>query len=226
MNIVLLQRLGFIRKLFGNGTVKKMRYIKFTQYDLKKLYSVAYDFNEDISRRESFSEARSNNYFDFIHDRPSTIYLDKQQMTPSGFSKQHNEFFKTSPLVSNFNTKTNEEDAQFLHSLDVIKLVNKFAGSFFTNMLFNTIDLPNTRNLKTINKETPRNSKKFNSMIIDNDEEGKLLRKKNIKSFIVIVFVIIILIIIFIIYSFNKNIYLNFLASSGRQRVVAQGLFH
>jgi hypothetical protein len=80
-------------------------------------------------------------------------------------------------------------------------LVNKHAGSFFTNMLFNTIDLPNTRNLKTLNKNvTSRKNSRVNnnSLLIDSDDEAKpLFRKKNIKGFIIVILVIIFLIIIF-----------------------------
>jgi hypothetical protein len=104
-------------------------------------------------------------------------------------------------MVGFLNDKKNEQDIQIIQNLDLLKLVNKYAGSFFTNRLFNTIDLPNTRNLKTVNKN--RSSRRASKNHItplgsDSDDEGKVLfKRKNLKGFIVVIIVIIFLIIIF-----------------------------
>jgi hypothetical protein len=93
-----------------------------------------------------------------------------------------------------------------LQNLDVIKLVNKHAGAFFTNMLYNNIDLPSTRNLNTLNggQHVGNEYSKTNTYqpletltaeaFFDN---SKAFKKKNLKNYVVVVVIVVLLIIIF-----------------------------
>ena len=115
---------------------------------------------------------------------------------------------------SNLNNKIHEkfdskytQDFYLLQTIDCFKLINEHSGSFFSNLEFDCVYLPDAKNLKKISRENSvsiRKSFKIKRNSSDSDffyesknnfkSQFKFLRRKNLHIFIIFIFVFILFI--------------------------------